>query len=134
MIMKRIPIIILLTLTSCCLIEGLHGNDYKQLKVQNDKEYEIYKIDSISNYYIIYASKGDSLFKIVSVKEISSNCTRIQLGHSYKIKFFPSANEENLIDLGGIIINDSTIIDIERDSILELSFAKNINGLCISEE
>lgn len=132
--MKRIPLFFLLTLTSCCLVERLHVYDNKQINIQSDKEYEIYKIDSIGNYYLIYALKGDSLFKIVSVKETASNCTRIQLGHSYKIKFFPSANEENLIDLGGIIINDSTIIDIERDSILELSFAKNINGLCISEE
>ncbi len=36
--------------------------------------YKVFKIDSINSYYLIYAEKNDTLYKIVSKKEIESGC------------------------------------------------------------
>lgn len=97
--------------------------------------YEIVKIDSIENVFLIYAKSNDSIFKIVSQKEISPNCNHIQLNESYDLKIvsvFPE-NFTQKRDKYGIKIY-STLIKFENDSIVwDLFITKNLKGLCYIE-
>ncbi len=50
---------------------------------QTDTSYKVYRIDSINNYYILYVSKKDTNYKIISEKEFSENCNRINKDNYY---------------------------------------------------
>jgi hypothetical protein len=102
--------------------------------------YKVYKIDSINTYYLIYAKKGDSLYKIVSKKTLNTDCNRIKGGNDYAFKLHSSLTD---IRIGGVLVSskqlphvscytydDSTKICLERDSINYLYYADNIKGLC----
>ena len=57
------------------------------LSVKNDSDtnYRIDKINKNNSWYIIYAERNDSLFKIVSYAEnnIGQNCRKIVVGGKY---------------------------------------------------
>nr|WP_198999668.1 hypothetical protein [Flavobacterium sp. ASV13] len=107
--------------------------------IENKNLYEVYKIDSINEYYLIYAKRGDSLFKIVSKKEAADKQQEIKVNKSYPLKLH--SRRENLPTIGGIKLepinyldvecfayDKSTTICIERDSINDLHYAENIKG------
>jgi hypothetical protein len=121
----------------------MHPNKIS-LDVQNPVFYKVYKIDSINNFYLIYAKKNDSLYKIVSKKEGIGNCNRIQEGKVYDFKLH--ARSENrtidgikILPQNSLLVNcfsydDSTKICLERDSINDLHYAENIKGLCFIKQ
>lgn len=107
--------------------------------IENKNLYEVYKIDSINEYYLIYAKRGDSLFKIVSKKEAADKQQERMVHKSYPLKLH--SRRENLPTIGGIKLepvnyldvecfayDKSTTICIERDSINDLHYAENIKG------
>ena len=105
-----------------------------------DKLYNVYKIDSINSYYLIYAKKNDSLYKIVAQKEKRNNCNMIKSGSSYK--FILHSMRENPPTIGGIKIKPINYMDIncfqfdketsicKEEGIYDLYFADNVKGLC----
>ena len=105
-----------------------------------DKLYNVYKIDSINNYYLIYANRNDSLYKIVAQKEKKNNCNMIKSCLSYK--FIIHSMRENPPKIGGIKIRPINYMDIncfqfdketricKEDGIFDLYFADNVKGLC----
>jgi hypothetical protein len=111
---------------------------YKSMQ-QDSLNYKVYKIDSINNYYIIYVRKGTSVFKIVSEKDIITNCDGIEIGKTYKLDLHSllfvnghsviPANQIN--EISGWRIDNSTIINFEGDSIRDIYYADNIKGLCL---
>jgi hypothetical protein len=118
-------------------------------KIISQKEdrlfFKVKKIDSINNWYIIYASKQDSLFKIVVKKEITTNinCSKIIRGQSYDFKLH--SRKTNYPEINGIKINPGNSLDIAcytfdentniciepKKGIYDLYYAENLKGLCI---
>ena len=100
--------------------------------------YKVYKLDTINNYYIIYAKKQDSLFKIISKKDSSINCKMIKINNCYKFKLHSilKVNGKFIIPLNQIYeisgwrIDEFTTIKFEGDSIRDLYNCSNIKGLC----
>ena len=88
--------------------------------------------------YLIYAKKKDSVFKILSLKEDSYDCAKIQIGKSYDFKLKSLLRIKEL--LGRKVINSNhvtgidfygTNIAIEKDSINDLHGSDDIKGLCV---
>ena len=64
-------------------IQKSNLEDRNGLSDQIDSSFKVYKIDSINNYYLVYAKRHDSLFKIVSEKAINTNCEKIRVDNNY---------------------------------------------------
>ena len=106
------------------------------------KGYEVYKIDSVNSYYLVYAKRNDTLFKIIFRKAYSNTCIDLSVGKIYDLQLYsiwrqpimvggenmsPSANPH----VNCLGFDDSTRICLERDSINDLSMAENLQGLCL---
>lgn len=102
--------------------------------------YKVYKIDSLNSYYLIYAKREDSFYKILSKKEYPRLCDQIQEGAVYKFKLHSLLKNRQIagkevLPQNSLLVNcfsfdDSTSICIEKDSINDLHAAENIKGLC----
>ncbi len=105
--------------------------------------YKIVEIDSIRNYYLIYAQRSDSLFKIVS-KKVQTNepfCEMIKIGLSYslllnsmsKINGRPITPSASKYKVSAIAVDDSTFIPFDTRSHWDLYYTNNLSGLCKKE-
>jgi len=111
--------------------------------IEKKSEYMVAKLDSINNYYLIYATKNDSVFKIISKKEHTAKCRPIKKGSNYPFKL--KSMRDNAPTIGGIKISPMNHLDIQcfqfeentiickEDGIYDLYFAENINGLCFKK-
>lgn len=104
--------------------------------------FNIYKIDSINSYYVIYAKKNSTIYKIVSKKEILPDCSRIYSGKGYTLNLISIWNKQNKIGEVEITpsahincksLDDSTKVCIERGYINDIYIAENLKGLCITD-
>ena len=105
--------------------------------------YLVTKIDSINQYYLIYASKNEINYKIISPKKNNDNCENIIEGKSYVFLLYSAINRIYTIGGKTIIPHDSTYcleldsvtkICIEpRNGIYDLHFCDNLKGLCLSK-
>jgi len=93
-------------------------------------ECEIVRIDSVGNYYVIYAKDSSEKYKIISMKD-STVCQNIVVGHFYKITLDPpiprSMNVVPITFPGG-----ATIIPYGWGN--SLYFPLDIRGLCYNVE
>jgi hypothetical protein len=101
--------------------------------INSDSTFEILKIDSIENVYVIYAKKRDSIVKIVSKRNGLCNCNPIVKGGFYDLQInslFPKKFPQKR-DIAGIKYN-FTLIRLEDTGgvIWDLFRTKNLNGLC----
>lgn len=104
----------------------------------SSEQYKVYKIDSINKYYLIYAKRNDTLYKIVSEKDSNYLCRNIKLNKMYAFKLRSMINnlpKINNVSLYVYTINcysfdEETSICLEKDSIRNLYFPENIKGLC----
>jgi hypothetical protein len=105
--------------------------------------YKIIKIDEIKNrLYIIYAQKGDSIYKIISEKEESSliPCKQIRekdieffdltLIFPYKSLLGVNLSGSYYTTIKGLNIN-GVMVEVEERSNRSLYRANNLKGLCI---
>lgn len=104
--------------------------------------YQVFKIDSLDNFYLIYATKNDSSYKILSEKTLLTNCNKIFVTGNYDFvlqnaKDITITNESQtlkfyLFNVDCLIYNDSTKICIERSGnfVPALFRATNVKGLC----
>lgn len=139
--MKKISSYI--SIITIVIILSSYGNNNT---VCTQERYTICKIDSIKNWYIIYANKNDSVFKIVSMKNVENNCDcTISIGKQYDlslqkcignvlsshgIKLMPM----NYLDIQGLQYNSDTDICIEIEKgVLGLYTCRNLVGLCYDE-
>lgn len=135
-------LLIFLILISCGQSKLTHTKHANQIPLQNRDtvSYKVFKIDSINSYYLIYARKGDSLYKIISKKETIDNCNRISLHGEYdfnlhsilanKITNQTEEESQNSLLVNCFVFDKLTTICLERDSINDLDYADNIKGLC----
>lgn len=102
----KYSIIIFILLTSCTsrLNQG-------RSKENSDNLHQIVKIDSIGNYYVIYSTKNNNKYKIVSKKEnlIYEDYSQIQEKHFYDLK---------LINLISYSESDNPLTGFQSTSIL----------------
>lgn len=101
------------------------------IKDSNDR-FKIIKIDSIANLYLIYASKQEKYYKIISKKtdSINRDCDRINSSSLYDFKLDTLYNYREFYGqhVDGVEIEGVTVY-FEADSIMELYGSTNIKGL-----
>ena len=103
--------------------------------------YRITKVDSTGNYYLIYALRNDSLFKIVSKKNGQKDCKSIMINNSYDLQLRSDFSDVPLNDgtfsakrslLVSCFGYDSvTTICYDSDCVRDLFHSDNISGLCV---
>lgn len=123
------------------LISGNTG--ISDINKQTDSIFRIYKIDSINNYYLVYAKSNNLLYKIVSKKEVTKKCKRVKVNSEYKFSLKSVWNQKIMIGnvnaspslmphVTCLSFDKSTVICLERDSINDLFITKNLRGLCLT--
>lgn len=105
----------------------------------NPTAYEVIKLDSLNDVYLIYAKKAGTLFKIASKKTNTEKCSRIEVGEKYRFNLeslFPrnfqgkyDLSPKNLPHVSGVDFYGTTVT-LEPDSINDLFLARNVRGLC----
>lgn len=102
----------------------------------NQELFEVLKIDSISEAYIIYIKKTDLVFKVVSIKdEISGSCNKIVVSSDYDFELQSWINRPDRIQghVQGLHIGGTAIGYIGEDIVQDLFYSKNLKGLCYSK-
>lgn len=115
----------------------------KAMTVSNNNiDYLIKKIDKKNSWYIIYAEKKDTLFKIVSYAEskVDENCKKIVVGGKYDFKL--KSKKENAPIIGGIKLDpvgytgcyefdkETTICLEPERGIYDLFYTNDLKGIC----
>lgn len=133
--MKKFSILLSLILFASC-----QTYKKKTYKINDKSSYEVYKLDSINNYYLIYAKKTETLYKIISNKEKIKDCHSIRIGVKYKFKIH--AVSDNAPTIGGLKIKPMNYLDVacyqfdkqtkicREDGMYDIYYADNIKGLC----
>jgi len=134
----KIQLIIILALVSCFNQKKYH-NKSKDYLTDLDL-YKVYKIDSIKNFYLIYAKRKDIPYKIVSEKTHVDNCEPIRVNEKYPFILHSRLSSRKIgntkIMPGNVdcfYYGDSTFICLE-DAIYDLHSADNIKGLCFLKD
>ena len=125
---------------SCISLRPTKINSNEKLEMS----YKVYKIDSINNWYVIYARRKDSLYKIISGKVLVENCSRIKVNKNYQFQLHSriygnqvagmTMSPQYSLLVTCFAFDDSTNICLERDSINDLYYADNIKGLCFEQK
>lgn len=140
--MSKISLLLILAFVSCT--SNRHINSTINRKDMSDGTFlDVYKIDSVNSYYLIYARKQDSLFKIVSKKnDCKENKINVGANYPFLLKSIwnapitingTNASPSSVPSVNCISFDDSTKICLERDSISDLYTASNIQGLCLTQ-
>jgi hypothetical protein len=104
--------------------------------------YLIKKIDKKHSWYIIYAERKDTLFKIVSYAEdkVDGNCKKIVVGEKYNFEL--KSKKENAPVIEGIKLdpvgytgcyvfdNETTICLEPKLGIYDLFYTNDLKGIC----
>jgi len=103
-----------------------------------ETRYQVYKIDSLNNYYLIYLKRNDSLFKVVSQKQTTVTKNEpIRVNRLYYLTLAPMMRliiqgkdftPMNYLDVQCYQFDSNTTICNEID-IQGLFFTKDIKGL-----
>lgn len=106
-------------------------------KQNTNTSYQVYKIDSINSFYLIYANKGGIKYKIVSEKAYCESGDKILKDGYYEFDLSSIIFDSKELPIhpgavGSIKIDSITTIFLE-DSINDIFSAKNIKGLCFSK-
>ena len=126
---------------------GYKAFHYSRVSGQNNPltsdVYKIVEIDSLRNYYLIYAQRSDSLFKIVSKKAQNNDsfCERIKTGLSYRfslnsmsvINGRPITPSASTYEVSGIAVDDTTYVLFDTRSHWDLYYTNDLSGLCRKE-
>lgn len=110
-------------------------------KTLYNNEFKITKIEQMNDWYIIYAQKDKSKYKIVSKKSNNKDGIKIVKRKRYKFVLHsksdiaPTINgiklvPQNYLDVRGYSFDEKTIICIEPEKgYYELYFCKDLDGL-----
>lgn len=106
---------------------------------EQDSVYKIIKIDSVNNYYVISANKIDQIFKIISKKNFRvEKYKQIEVGSNIPLQLQSILNVGNkkifpgnqIQELSGWRLDDSTTIIFEKEDVKDLFISRNLSGLC----
>ncbi|MBI1781154.1 MAG: hypothetical protein HYR66_07255 [Sphingobacteriales bacterium] len=137
--MSRVLIITGCLISFICLNLFCLNNNKASSFNENDTSYKVYKIDSINNFYLIYASKKGIRYKIVSQKRSCESDNKIQKDGYYGFELSSMLYDLDDIKIavgapGGCVYVDSITKICIEDSIPDLKLAKNIKGLCFEKK
>ena len=102
--------------------------------------YRIKKIKEEKTLYVIYATKNDSIFKIISMKnDTIRNCNKIRTNKYYKIdleQLLPVDHNyyASYLEISGMGFAGGVNVLVESKSHYALYLALNLDGLCIKNE
>ena len=144
--LTHLPVLLALCFSSCRIIEAKHNRNNSFDATGSQRHYlRVYKIDSVNNFYLIYAKNTKSFFKIISEKKTIDNCRNIYIKGKYNFSLTSIWNYKMFIN--GVNVSPSTnllvnclafdsvtYICLERDSINDLYHANNIEGLCLTRK
>jgi len=93
--------------------------------------YKVRKIKDIGKFYVIYAIKDDTTYKIISKKEKIDYGIRVRKNESYpfKVSIIKSLSSGE-VDCFSFDENTTTC----KDDNAELALSSNLKGLCIIEK
>jgi hypothetical protein len=115
---------------------------------QNNKctqtSYTVIRLDSINDWYLIYVSRNDSVFKIASVKHKNCRYEEISIGNKYNLLL--RKRLENVLSDGGLRLLpmdylrvygakfdlETEVFVFREEGVFGLYTCDNLNGLCIS--
>ncbi|WP_271782408.1 hypothetical protein [Aquimarina algiphila] len=139
--MKKVLFLLIFSVFSC----KPHKQSGVSIDVQKNVDFSksvkglVYKIDSISNYYLVYLQHEKASYKVISEK---INCTnRIKIDSSYIFKLKP-LTDINYTNDSNKLTNIANYLDLERcvkynggvkicnEPGIELYSASNLHGLC----
>lgn len=137
--MKHLFFLAAFIFVSCSLSKQINN------KQMTDNIYKVYKIDSVHSYYLVYAKRGDTLYKIVSKKQWQRNSNKIYVGGQYDFLLHSvwhqkimignvDVSPSNMPHITCMNFDDSTAICLEKDSINDLFIASNLKGLFILKQ
>lgn len=129
-------------LASIVLLTSCSSTKKVMVISDNDTSYCIKKIYKKNSWYIIYAERKDTLFKIVSYEEnnINDNCKKIVVGQRYDFEL--KSKRENAPIIGGVKLDPvgytgcyefdkETIICLEpKRGIYDLFYTNDLKGIC----
>lgn len=108
-----------------------------------DSLFNVFKIDSINAYYLIYAKKDKSIYKIVSKKEAIIGYNKIEPRNRYYFKLYSIISNRkvastSILPQNSLLVNcysfdDTTQICLENGQLRELYLAENLKGLFLIE-
>lgn len=142
--MKNLGSAMMLYILMCSCVDPTNSGN----KPKSDSLYSIKSIDSVNNWYTIYATRNDSSYKIVVKRENGEDLAckrRIMVGQSYNLVLHSRKNEVpeingakikpvNSLDVQCYTYDESTNICIEpKKGIYDLYHTPNIKGLCYVE-
>lgn len=97
--------------------------------------FEIIKVDSIQNIYLILAKREDSVYKIVSFKNSSGCINKIKIGLHYNLTL-KSVFPENYLqrDRVSFVRYGSVKVPLggSEEIVWDLFSTKNLKGLCVN--
>ncbi|PUZ29390.1 hypothetical protein DCC81_08060 [Chitinophaga parva] len=130
-------------ITAVLLFAGSSSNmaNAQNYRREERKGYTVYKVDSINSYYLIYARKADSIYKIVSKRggNHGDNLVRIAVDSTYNFILHSSLLNrkignavlllQNTLLVNCFSYDNETRICLEGDSIRDLYNAEDIKGI-----
>ena len=140
---KKILILFVMGLMIAC--SSTRGDQLLQNNGKSTSLYKIKKIENNKSFYVIYAIRNDSTFKIISNVDICNtkvfDCKKIKTGRSYILDLkvvFPSDSlfgkpvAPNL-GIRGYGVNNGKMVMLEIKSHNKIYEALNLSGLCIDK-
>lgn len=140
--MKNLFIILILILVSCRSKKIEPKPHITKFEFGIDVNAKVLKIDSISNFYLVFIENEEIFFKIVSNKNHAKpyNGVKIKIGESYKFRIQqvtdrrPSGSNDqftpiNYLDITRCVNFKGT--DVCTESSFELAKSSNLKGLYI---
>lgn len=130
--MKKYIILFLILIGCKPLFYNHHISHYEKTGCEvGNNSYKIIKIDSVSDVYIIYARKADSVFKIASYKEVLNCNNQIKSGHCYALSLFSVFHDNGQRVKFSEVRYHGVTIKLERDSIVrDLFVTQSLRGIC----
>lgn len=127
--------ILLLCLLCACNV----AKSRKQTKIHEPNEstnaYTVKKIDSIPKAYVIYVERNDSIFKLVSLKDMVVKCRVLNVGcrYNFSLASWLKTDTPSLIRVDGLHVYGTSVGFRNEEIVQDIFYAKNLKGLCIIE-
>ena len=110
--------------------------------------YEVCKIDTVKNWYLVYVSRNDSVFKIASMQTNGGQCeNEVRVGGKYCLTL--NKRLENTLSLYGLKLIVTNYLDVKgstmfnpdtdvfvgmENDVFGLYTTDNLSGLCYVEQ
>ena len=96
----------------------------------------IKRIVSKNSWWIIYAQKQDSLYKIVTAKNVNNNCEKIVIGRYYELEL--KSRRKNIPVINGVVLKPTNYLEVKSSAYdkngIECYFYDDKTEICTNPE